>query len=153
MATLLGFDFGPRKIGVAVGQTLTATATALETIRAQGQRPDWKRIETIIREWQPSAAVLGLPFNMDGSEEDWSGSVRRFARQLQGRFGLEVHLVDERLSSLEARRQLGVGRDKLDNRVDAHAAKLILETWLADQAAAASAAGPPSGPSQGKNDP
>ncbi|NBC46983.1 MAG: Holliday junction resolvase RuvX [Gammaproteobacteria bacterium] len=153
MATLLGFDFGPRKIGVAVGQTLTATATALETIRAQGQRPDWKRIETIIREWQPSAAVLGLPFNMDGSEEDWSGSVRRFARQLQGRFGLEVHLVDERLSSLEARRQLGVGRDKLDNRVDAHAAKLILETWLAAQAAAASAAGPPSGPSQGKNDP
>jgi putative Holliday junction resolvase len=153
VATLLGFDFGPRKIGVAVGQTLTATATALETIRAQGQRPDWKRIETIIREWQPSAAVLGLPFNMDGSEEDWSGSVRRFARQLQGRFGLEVHLVDERLSSLEARRQLGVGRDKLDNRVDAHAAKLILETWLAAQAAAASAAGPPSGPSQGKNDP
>jgi putative Holliday junction resolvase len=153
VATLLGFDFGPRKIGVAVGQTLTATATALETIRAQGQRPDWKRIETIIREWQPSAVVLGLPFNIDGSEEDWSGSVRRFARQLQGRFGLEVHLVDERLSSLEARRQLGVGRDKLDNRVDAHAAKLILETWLADQAAAASAADPPSGPSQGKNDP
>nr|WP_207173503.1 Holliday junction resolvase RuvX [Halochromatium glycolicum] len=150
---MLGFDFGPRKIGVAVGQTLTATATALETIRAQGQRPDWKRIETIIREWQPSAVVLGLPFNMDGSEEDWSGSVRRFARQLQGRFGLEVHLVDERLSSLEARRQLGVGRDKLDNRVDAHAAKLILETWLADQAAAASTGGPPSGPSQGKNDP
>ncbi len=132
MATLLGFDFGPRKIGVAVGQTITGTATALETVRAQGQRPDWKRIEAIIREWQPHAAVVGLPFNMDDSEEQWSERVHRFARQLQGRFGLDVHLVDERLTSLEARRQLRVDPRAQDDRIDAQAAKLILETWLAD---------------------
>ncbi len=132
MATLLGFDFGPRKIGVAVGQTVTGTATALETVRAQGQRPDWKRLETIIREWQPDAAVVGLPFNMDDSEEAWSERVHRFARQLHGRFGLRVHLIDERLTSLQARHQLKLGRNDADDRVDAQAAKLILETWLTE---------------------
>lgn len=129
MATLLGFDFGPRKIGVAVGQTLTGTAAPLTTVRAQGQRPDWKRLEALVREWQPEAAVVGLPFHMDGREEDWSDQVRRFARQLNGRFGLPVHLVDERLSTHEARRQLGRAGT---GTVDAHAARLILETWLAD---------------------
>ncbi|WP_462322444.1 Holliday junction resolvase RuvX [Halochromatium sp.] len=132
MATLLGFDFGERKIGVAVGQTLTRTATPLETVRAQGQRPDWQRLEALIREWQPEAAVVGLPFNMDDSEEAWSERVHRFARQLQGRFGLRVHLVDERLTSLEARRQLQLGLRAADDRIDAQAAKLILETWLAE---------------------
>ncbi|MFP4063443.1 MAG: Holliday junction resolvase RuvX [Halochromatium sp.] len=132
MATLLGFDFGPRKIGVAIGQTVTGTATALETVRAQGQRPDWKRLEAIIREWQPQAAVVGLPFNMDDSEETWSSQVHRFARQLEGRFGLRVHLVDERLTSLAARRQLRVDANTADDRIDAQAAKLILETWLAE---------------------
>ncbi len=132
MATLLGFDFGLRKIGVAVGQTVTGTATALETVRAQGQRPDWKRLEAIIREWRPDAAVVGLPFNMDDSEEAWSERVHRFARQLHGRFGLSVHLIDERLTSLEARRQLKIDLHTADDRIDAHAARLILETWLAD---------------------
>jgi putative Holliday junction resolvase len=142
---LLGFDFGVRKIGVAVGQTVTGTATALETVRARGQRPDWKRLEAIVREWQPEAAVLGLPFNMDDSEEDWSERVHRFARQLHGRFGLDVHLVDERLTSLEARRQLNLRDSPLDERIDAQAAKLILETWLADTITRAPDPGPPYG--------
>lgn len=129
MATLLGFDYGTRKIGVAVGQTVTGTATALETIRARAQRPDWQRIEAIIREWQPQAAVLGLPMRMDDTEEDWTDRVRRFARQIEGRFGLPVHLVDERLTTMEARSRLGIG-DRPDDRLDALAAKLILETWL-----------------------
>jgi putative Holliday junction resolvase len=132
LATVLGFDFGPRKIGVAVGQTLTGTANPLETIRAQGQRPDWKRIEALIREWQPDALVVGLPFHMDDREEAWSASVHRFSRQLQGRFGLSVHLIDERLTSLEARRRLGIDNQRDDPRLDAEAAKLILETWLTE---------------------
>lgn len=148
MATLLGFDFGSRKIGVAVGQTLTATATALETVPAQRQRPDWRRLEAIIREWQPDAIVVGLPFHMDDREQDWSARVHRFARQLHGRFGLVVHLVDERLTSLEARRQLGIADQRPDPRVDAQAAKLILETWLASpQSAATSPAPSPRSPS------
>jgi putative Holliday junction resolvase len=132
MGTLLGFDFGPRKIGVAVGQTLTGSATPLTTLRSLRDQPDWERIERLVREWRPSAAVVGLPYNMDDTETENAPRARRFARQLEGRFGLEVHLVDERLTSIEARRQLGKGATSREV-VDAMAAKLILETWLCEQ--------------------
>jgi putative Holliday junction resolvase len=131
MATLLGFDFGPRKIGVAVGQTITGSASPLTTLRSNDKGPDWARIDSLVREWQPGAAVVGLPFNMDDTETALAPRVRRFARQLQGRFGLEVHLVDERLTSMEARRQLGRAATSPEV-VDAMAAKLILETWLCE---------------------
>ena len=132
MGTLLGFDFGPRKIGVAVGQTITGSATPLTTLRSHSDKPDWVRIEDLVREWRPGAAVVGLPFNMDDTEALIAPGARRFARQLQGRFGLEVHMVDERLTSIEARRQLGRAATSLE-RIDAMAAKLILETWLCEQ--------------------
>jgi len=132
MGTLLGFDFGPRKIGVAVGQTVTGSATPLRILRSRRDKPDWAGIEGLMREWSPSAAVVGLPFNMDDTEARTAPQARRFARQLQGRFGLEVHLVDERLTSIEARRQLGRGAGSLEP-VDAMAAKLILETWLGER--------------------
>jgi len=132
MGTLLGFDFGPRKIGVAVGQTVTGSASALTTVRSRRDKPDWTRIEQLVREWQPNGAVVGLPYNMDDTETGLAPSARRFARQLQGRFGLDVHLVDERLTSLEARRQLGRDATSLE-AIDAVAAKLILETWLSEQ--------------------
>jgi len=132
MGTFLGFDFGPRKIGVAVGQAITGSATPLTTLRSHREKPDWARIERLVREWRPSAAVVGLPFNMDDTEADIAPRARRFARQLEGRFGLEVHLVDERLTSVEARRQLGK-EAATPEVVDAMAAKLILETWLGEQ--------------------
>ncbi len=132
MGTLLGFDFGPRKIGVAVGQTITGSASPLTTIRSRDERPDWQRIERLVRDWRPSAVVVGLPFHMDDTEAQIAPRARRFARQLAGRFGLEVHLVDERLTSIEARRQLGKEADSR-RLVDAVAAKLILETWLCEQ--------------------
>ena len=130
--TLLGFDFGPRKIGVAVGQEVTATAAPLTTLRCRNDKPDWPRIEALIKEWHPCAAVVGLPFNMDDTETEIAPLARRFARQIQGRFGLPVHLVDERLTTIEARRLLGA---KATTRevVDAMAAKLLLETWLSEQ--------------------
>lgn len=136
MTTLLGFDFGPRKIGVAVGQMVTRSASPLVTLRSRDERPDWSRIEALIREWRPSAAVVGLPFNMDDTEVDWSPRVHRFARQLQGRYGIVVHLIDERLTSIEARRQLAARPNRKPptlEAVDALAAALILETWLREQ--------------------
>jgi putative Holliday junction resolvase len=136
MSTLLGFDFGPRKIGVAVGQTVTGSATPLKTLRSRGDKPDWPAIEALIREWRPSAAVVGLPFNMDDTEVDWADRVHRFARQIRGRFALPVHLIDERLTSMEARSQLKTrpGPKSSDHRLeDALAAALILETWLSEQ--------------------
>ena len=132
MSTLLGFDFGPRKIGVAIGQTITGSASPLTTIRSRRDKPDWATIERLVREWQPNGAVVGLPFNMDDTEGEIAPGARRFARQLEGRFGLNVHLVDERLTSLEARRQLGKNAASLEE-IDAMAAKLILETWLSEQ--------------------
>jgi putative Holliday junction resolvase len=132
VSTLLGFDFGPRKIGVAVGQTITGSASALTTVRSRREKPDWSRIEQLVLEWQPNGAVVGLPFNMDDTETELAPNARRFARQLQGRFGLDVHLVDERLTSLEARRHLGKDAASLE-AIDAMAAKLILETWLSEQ--------------------
>lgn len=136
MTTLLGFDFGPRKIGVAVGQTVTRSANPLITLRSRNEQPDWARIETLIRDWKPSALVVGLPFNMDDTEVDWSPRVHRFARQLHGRYHLPVHLVDERLTSIEARRQLAARpghKAPTLEAVDALAAALILETWLGEQ--------------------
>jgi len=132
MSTLLGFDYGTAKIGVAVGQTLTATASPLATLRAVQQRPDWDAIARLIADWQPSALVVGLPYNMDDSEAEVAPRARRFARQLEGRYQLPVHLVDERLTSKEAATRLG-RKPKRFEELDALAAKLILETWLSEQ--------------------
>jgi putative Holliday junction resolvase len=131
MSTLLGFDYGPAKIGIAVGQTLTATANALTTLRAVNQKPDWDGISRLIAEWKPDALVVGLPFNMDDTEAEVATRARRFARQLEGRYGLSVHMVDERLTSKEARNHID-GRPKQIEQLDAIAAKLILETWLSE---------------------
>jgi putative Holliday junction resolvase len=136
MTTLIGFDFGPRKIGVAVGQTLTRSANPVATLRSRNDKPDWTGIAALVREWQPEAFVLGLPFDMDDTEVAWSPLIHRFARQLEGRFKLPVHLIDERLTSIDARRQLSErpGRRAYDlHAVDALAAALILETWLQEQ--------------------
>ena len=132
MGTLLGFDFGPRKIGIAVGQTVTGSASPLTTLRSRNEVPDWDRIRKLIEEWRPEALVVGIPHNMDGTEVEWAHRAHRFARQLEGRFRLPVYRVDERLTSLEARRQMGRKATSLE-AVDAMAAKLILETWLSDQ--------------------
>jgi len=132
MATLLGFDYGPRKIGVAVGQTVTNTATPLTTLRASKNQPDWVGIARLIEDWQPKALVVGLPVDLDDREADMARQARRFARRLHGRFGLPVHLADERLTSREARRQVGRRIRKVEE-LDAVAAKLILETWLHDR--------------------
>ncbi|MCG7917400.1 MAG: Holliday junction resolvase RuvX [Candidatus Thiodiazotropha taylori] len=127
--TLLGFDFGTRKIGVAVGQTLTGTATPLETLELVNQKPDWVRIEELINEWQPQALVVGLPLDVDDSETDATQPALRFSRQLEGRFHLTVYLADERFTSFEARDRLGHRAKRLED-YDAVAAKLILETWF-----------------------
>ncbi|WP_458734706.1 Holliday junction resolvase RuvX [Zobellella taiwanensis] len=131
--TLLGFDFGLKSIGVAVGQELTATARPLTALKANDGVPDWGRIETLLKEWQPALLVVGLPLNMDGTEQDISRRARKFANRLHGRFGLAVELQDERLTTTDARARLfeaggykALGKDA----VDAVSAQLILESWM-----------------------
>ena len=127
---VLAFDFGLRRVGVAVGDWETRLAHPLETISGEANDARFGRIAALIGEWKPAELVVGLPMNMDGTEHDLSRRARRFANQLQGRFRLPVALVDERLTSFDADlrlREAGVrGRDRkgLD---DAVAAQQILQ--------------------------
>lgn len=132
MGTLLGFDYGTKKIGIAVGQTMTGTASPLVTLRAIQQKPDWNKISQLIDNWQPEALVVGLPFDMDDNETEIAPMARRFARQLEGRYRLPVHMSDERLTSQIARQELGRAVKNYEE-LDAMAAKLILETWLSER--------------------
>lgn len=131
--TLLGFDYGTSKIGVAVGQMLTRTATPLTTLLSVKSKPDWDRINQLIHEWQPEALVVGLPLKLDDSATEMTEPARKFARQLQGRYQLPVHMADERLSSREAWSRIGGKAVHNVRQIDAMAAKLILETWLSVQ--------------------
>jgi putative Holliday junction resolvase len=125
---LLGFDFGLQRIGIAVGQSITRTATALSTIRSRDSRPDWDTISEVIRTWQPDALVIGLPRQANGEISDLTRRIRRFAQQLEGRYHLPVHTIDERLSSLAASAlQDGEAGTK---GTDAVAARIILQDWL-----------------------
>lgn len=131
--SVLGFDFGTQKIGVASGQSLTGTGSPLPALRCRDQAPDWAAIEALIREWQPDALVVGLPLNMDDSESPLSQQARRFARRLNGRFGKPVWMVDERLSTRDARERMGDQyRGGADPRVDSLAAALIIETYFSE---------------------
>jgi len=127
--TLLGFDYGTRRIGVAVGQTRTGTATPLTTLDSDNTRPDWEGISALINEWKPAALVVGYPVDTDGSDNAIMGPVKKFARQLQGRYHLPVHFIDETLTSIEAGRYTGP-KFTSEGRNDAIAAAIILETWL-----------------------
>jgi len=135
---LLGFDYGTRQIGVAVGQAVTGQARELCVLKARDGVPDWSQVEKLVREWQPDAIVVGLPLNMDGTPSAMSERAEKFARRLQGRFNLPVHTHDERLTTFEAKGQrLAQGqRDGYRQRpVDALAAALLLEGWLAERPA------------------
>jgi putative Holliday junction resolvase len=128
---LLGFDFGVKRIGVAVGQELTGTATALATVRSRNGKPDWNMITELIRTWRPDALVVGLPLHADGTESGFTRSVKRFIHQLEVRYKLPVHPMDERLSSHAAAQHEGAGKHELKSRgIDAAAAKEILQSWL-----------------------
>ena len=128
--TLIAFDFGEKRIGIAVGQTVTRTATPLETVPVRRAKPDWDAIDRLIDAWRPDAFVVGLPLNMDGTEQPVTALARRFANRLHGRSGLPVHLADERLSTREAWVRLIESGSRRDEP-DPIAAQVILEGWFA----------------------
>lgn len=130
---VLAFDYGSRRIGVAVGQSATLTATPLATLSCRADKPDWRAIEALVEEWQPDAIVVGLPATADGGETRLTRLVRRFASELKSRCGRQVALVDERLSTVEARarqRSESGHRRSGGPGTDAVAASVILESWL-----------------------
>lgn len=130
---LMGIDFGLRRIGIAVGQTLTQQANPVKIILAQKGVPDWSQLEKLIKEWQPQAFIVGIPLNMDSSAQPMTHKARAFAIELKSRFKLPVHGMDERLTSFEVRQNLfdaGGYRAIQKGDVDALAAKIILEEWM-----------------------
>ena len=132
----MAFDYGARRIGVAVGQATTGSASPVGVVSVRGE-PDWVGLTRCVREWSPSRLLVGLPYNMDGTETTLTATCRSFAAELAHRFGLPVEFVDERLTSSaataelrEARRAGARARRVRREDIDAHAARLILETWL-----------------------
>lgn len=134
---LLAFDFGLRRIGVAVGQTITGSARELTTVQWLGDEPDWAGIEQLIDEWEPNLLLVGLPVNADGEDTEQCAAVREFAAALAEDYALPVQLIDEHLTSREAERTLAEQRRSGGRRrrvrkadVDALSAVLIAEQWL-----------------------
>lgn len=137
MNCMLGFDVGTRLIGVAVGNTLTASAQAVAVVNMRDKQPDWVRLDALIAQWQPDALVVGLPLTRDGDEQPMTRHARRFAQAIGERSRLPVHMQDERHSSQEAARRFararaaGTRRRRDAEQLDAMAAVVILESWLA----------------------
>ena len=135
----LGIDYGTRKIGVAVGQTLTRTAMGIAIIPVRNGEPDWPQLDQLVQRWKPNAFVVGMPYNMDGTESDMSVVAIKFAETLAARYQKPWHRMDERLSTRAARE---ITRDNAEligkkyndkTKVDAMAAQLLLESWFASQ--------------------
>lgn len=136
--TVVAFDFGTRRIGVAVGEPETGLAHPLTEIAGEEAEPRFAAIGRIIAEWKPRRLVVGLPLAADGTGHDLTRRAQRFARQLEGRFGLPVSLVDERYTSVEAEaglREAGARKALREKRIDAAAAQLILQQYFHDHAA------------------
>ena len=131
--SLMGFDFGTRSIGVATGQEVTGTASPLTSLKANEGIPDWVQLEKLLKEWQPDLLVVGLPLNMDGTEQEMTVRARKFGQRLHGRFGFQVEFKDERLTITDAKARLfehGGYKALGKSRVDAVSAQLILESWM-----------------------
>lgn len=131
--TLLGFDFGEKRIGVAVGETLLKVAYPVTTITAETNAAKFAQIADIIKEWRPSLLVVGLPTHMDDTEHAITNLAKKFAQRLEGRFNLPVTMIDERLTSVEAAQYLhasGIKSAKQKSLLDAVAAQSILQSYF-----------------------
>ncbi|ASF17481.1 Holliday junction resolvase RuvX [Shewanella xiamenensis] len=131
--TVLGFDFGTKSIGVAVGQQITSSATPLLSLKAVDGIPNWDEIAKLIQEWQPDLVVVGLPLNMDGTEQEMTHRARKFANRLNAKFGVKIVTQDERLTTTDAKArlfELGGFKALTKGQVDAVSAVLIVESYF-----------------------
>lgn len=130
---IMSFDFGIKSIGVAIGQKITKTATSLNAIKSIKNKPNWDLIKKKLMIWKPKIAIIGLPLNMDGTEQDFSIKAKIFAKQLNKKFNIKIEMHDERLSSIEAKSNLfniGGFKHLQKDKIDSLSAVLILESWM-----------------------
>ena len=130
--TALSFDYGTKRIGVAFGQSISSTTRAVTVIKAKDGVPNWGMVANLIKIWQPDFLIVGLPYNLDGSENKLLQRASKFANRLNGRFNIPTFGIDERLSSKAAKEKLKTenSRKLCDTDLDDRAAQIILETWL-----------------------
>ncbi|GAB3113010.1 Holliday junction resolvase RuvX [Aestuariicella hydrocarbonica] len=131
--SLLAFDYGTQNIGVASGQSLTQSCSELPALKARDGIPNWDDVGKLLQEWQPDLVLVGLPLNMDDSESELSTRARKFGNRLHGRFGVQVQMVDERLSTFAAKEEAAERGHKGNYGqapIDSIAARLILESWF-----------------------
>lgn len=134
--SVLGFDYGTKSIGIAIGQEITASARPLLSIKAVDGIPKWEEIGALIDEWKPDLLVIGLPLNMDGTEQEMTQRAKKFANRLNGRFGIKVATQDERLTTADAKARLfemGGYKALTKGQVDAMSAVLIVESYFENQ--------------------
>lgn len=134
--SVLGFDFGTKYIGVAVGQELTGSASPLGSIKAKDGIPNQEQLTKFFKEWQPNLIVVGLPLNMDGTNQHVTFAAKKFGNRLANQFKLPVEFVDERLTTADAKEQLfaqGGYRNLKKDNIDAESARLIIESFFENQ--------------------
>ena len=134
----LGFDYGKRRMGIAIGNAIVGTAEPLRALEHVEGQPDWTQLDALVAEWQVDTFVVGLPLTVDGQTQKMTNRARNFSEELWGRYEKPVHLADERFSTIEARKRLAAarasgsrGRRVAKGDSDAMAAQVILERWLA----------------------
>ena len=124
---IIAFDYGEKKIGVAVGQTSTNTSSPLQIIFNKDNKTNWISISSLLDEWKPDLILIGKPLNMDGSESEMMKKINKFYIKLKSIYDADIEFVDERLTTFEAREIL---KDEKQDNVDAHAAKILIDNWF-----------------------
>ena len=124
---IIAFDYGEKKIGVAVGQTSTNTSSPLQIIFNKDNKTNWISISSLLNEWKPGLILVGKPLNMDGSDSEIMKKVDKFYKELKSIYDADIEFVDERLTTFEAREIL---KDEKQDNVDAHAAKILIDNWF-----------------------
>ena len=136
ITSVVGFDYGKKRIGIATGQTITHSATPCTTINQIDGNPDWPAIEAEIKQWKPQALIVGMPYHTDGSENKMTAACRQFCYELKKRFKLPVIVTSETLSSVEAeeilKQSIKINKQN-KHEIDRMAAAIIVQRWLNQQ--------------------
>ena len=131
-SVIMAFDYGLRNIGIAIGQNITMSASTFYTIKAKEGEPDWIKLDSIVKEWEPTLFIVGDPFNMDGTRSEFQKRISQFSTELKNRYKIRLHMMDERLTTKEAKERMKTESSGLKESANKHSisAQIILEDWF-----------------------
>ena len=131
-SVVMAFDYGLRNIGIVIGQNITKSASTFYSVKAKEGKPDWIKLDSIVEEWQPGLFIVGDPFNMDGTKSEFQKKIAKFSTELKKRYEIELHMIDERLTTKEAEERIKDKADGIKDSANKHSisAQIILEDWF-----------------------